>query len=492
MSRIIGLEAVEGLLIIGKDCIYILDSFFQRADGEIVNVWQAPSEERDPYVRMIAGRESNDRRSHEHETRSWKWSDLVSVSKRRFLFRDVALEMFFTDGTSYLLTFFSPRVRDDLSNRLGAKAPQVTGNAGHSRPEDIWRYETLRSQEDAPQSLGSKFASVFGHQASNPATRKWVRGEISNFHYLMLINTLAGRTFNDLTQYPVFPWVLADYTSEELDLTNPKTFRDLSKPMGCQTPDREAGFRERYNAFAEMGDDNAPPFHYGTHYSSAMIVSSYLIRLQPFVKSYLLLQGGTFDHADRLFYSIRKAWESASRSNMSDVRELIPEFFYLPEFLVNSNKYDFGLLQNMTTAIDSVELPPWAKGDPKIFIEKHREALESPYVSENLHHWIDLVFGSKQKGEAAVEAVNVFHHLSYKGAKDLDAIDDPVDKLATIGIIHNFGQTPHQVFHRTHAQREDQRYRTPRLDTLAESLTQMPLSLLGNKFLQPCQNRLFD
>jgi hypothetical protein len=479
MSRIIGLEAVEGLLILGKDCIYILDNFFQRADGEIVNVWQAPVEERDSYVRMISGRESNDRRSQEHETRSWKWSDLVSVSKRRFLFRDVALEIFFTDGTSYLLTFFSARVRDELCNQLGSKAPQVTGSAGHSRPEDIWRFETLRSQEDAPQSIGSKFASVFGHLPSNPATRKWVKGEISNFHYLMLINTLAGRTFNDLTQYPVFPWVLADYTSEELDLTNPKTFRDLSRPMGCQNPDREAGFKERYNAFAEMGDDNSPPFHYGTHYSSAMIVSSYLIRLQPFVKSYLLLQGGTFDHADRLFYSIRKAWESATRGNMSDVRELIPEFFYLPEFLVNSNKYDFGVLQNMTTAIDSVELPPWAKGDPKIFIEKHREALESPYVSENLHHWIDLVFGSKQKGEAAVEAVNVFHHLSYKGAKDLDAIDDPMERLATIGIIHNFGQTPHQIFQRPHAQREDQRHRVPRLDTLAESLTQTPLALLG-------------
>ncbi|KAJ5350153.1 hypothetical protein N7541_007880 [Penicillium brevicompactum] len=479
LSRIIGLEAVEGILILGKDCIYILDNFFQRADGEIVNVWQAPNEERDPYVRMIAGRESNDRRSQEHETRSWKWSDLVSVSKRRFLFRDVALEIFFTDGTSYLLTLMSTRARDDLCNQLGVRAPQVTGSTGHSRPEDIWRFETLRSQDDAPQSLGSKFASVFGHLPSNPATRKWVKGEISNFHYLMLINTFAGRTFNDLTQYPVFPWVLADYTSEELDLTNPATFRDLSKPMGCQTLEREAGFRERYNAFAEMGDDNSPPFHYGTHYSSAMIVCSYLIRLQPFVKSYLLLQGGSFDHADRLFYSIRKAWESASKGSMTDVRELIPEFFYLPEFLTNSNKYDFGLLQNMTTAIDSVELPPWAKGDPKIFIAKHREALESPYVSENLHHWIDLVFGSKQKGDAAVESVNVFHHLSYKGAKDLDAIDDPMERLATIGIIHNFGQTPHQIFQRTHAPREDQKHRVPRLDTLAESLTQMPLSLLN-------------
>ncbi|KAI9375761.1 hypothetical protein BJX61DRAFT_548791 [Aspergillus egyptiacus] len=479
VSRVVGLEAFEGLLIQGKDHIYILDNFFQRCDGEIVNVSQAPGDERDPYVRMIAGREASERKPQEHETRSWKWTDLVSVSKRRFLFRDVALEIFFTDGSSYLLTLISSKARDQLCSQLAVKAPQVTGSVGHSRPEDIRRFETLRSSEDAPQSLGSKFASVFGHLPAYPATRKWVKGEISNFHYLMLINTLAGRTFNDLTQYPVFPWVLADYTSQELDLTNPKSFRDLSKPMGCQTPEREAEFRERYQAFAEMGDGDSPPFHYGTHYSSAMIVSSYLIRLQPFVKSYLLLQGGTFDHADRLFYSIGKAWESASRGNMSDVRELIPEFFYLPEFLVNSNKYDFGFLQNMATAIDSVELPPWAKGDPKIFIAKNREALESPYVTRNLHHWIDLVFGCKQKGEAAVEAVNVFHHLSYQGAKDVDAIDDPVERMATIGIIHNFGQTPYQIFNRPHPQSEAHKHKVPRLDSLAESLTQIPLSLLA-------------
>ena len=56
-------------------------------------------------------------------------------------------------------------------------------------------------------------------------TQRWVRGEVSNFQYLMALNTLAGRSYNDLMQYPVFPWILADYTSEELDLTNPKTFR---------------------------------------------------------------------------------------------------------------------------------------------------------------------------------------------------------------------------------------------------------------------------
>lgn len=223
-----------------------------------------------------------------------------------------------------------------------------------------------------------------------------------------------------------------------------------------------------------MGDEGAPPFHYGTHYSSAMIVSSYLIRLQPFVQSYLLLQGGSFDHADRLFDSVGKAWLSASKENMSDVRELTPEFFYLPEMLVNINKFDFGEKQGNGGAVNDVQLPPWAKGDPHVFIAKHREALESPHVSGQLHRWIDLVFGFKQRGDAAVEATNVFQHLSYHGAKDLDTITDPIERLATIGIIHSFGQTPLQIFNRPHSARELTRSAVSRLDSCAESLTRLP------------------
>lgn len=479
VSRIVGLEAVEGLLILGKGHLYLLDNLFQRSDGEVVNVWQAPQEERDAYLQMISGREAGDRPTPsmktDYETRSWRWEDVLSISKRRFLFRDVAIEVFFVDGRSYLLTTNTPHLRDELYQRLLGKATHAADSA---IGEDSWRIESVKNQGDDIQTFGSRFTSVFAQNNANPATRKWMRGEISNFHYLMLVNTMAGRTFNDLTQYPVFPWVLADYTSEELDLTNARTFRDLTKPMGCQDPRRQADFQDRYHSFAEMGDERSPPFHYGTHYSSAMIVTSYLIRLQPFVHSYLLLQGGSFDHPDRLFYSMERAWSSASRENMTDVRELIPEFFYLPEFLLNHNHYDFGSRQG-GAAIDTVTLPPWAKGDPKIFIAKHREALESEHVSRHLHQWIDLVFGGKQRGEAALEATNVFHHLSYHGAKNLDTIDDPVERLATIGIIHNFGQTPHQVFQRMHPAREDSKYKVKRLDTAAEGLTRLPFPLIG-------------
>ncbi|KAH8594032.1 hypothetical protein B0O99DRAFT_514458 [Bisporella sp. PMI_857] len=482
ISRVLGLEAIEGLLIIGKDSLYLIDNVFQRSDGEIVNVLQAPTEERDPYLQLISGQNATEKRAPpsraEQESRSWKWNDVLSMSKRRFLFRDVAIEVFFTDGRSYLLTALSPVVRDDLYNKLSSKAPHTGGQASLPNPEHGWRLDCLKVAEETSSSFGSKFGNIFNSSAWNPAMRRWAKGELSNFHYLMLVNTMAGRTFNDLTQYPVFPWVLADYTSEELDLDNPASFRDLTKPMGAQHASRQADFIERYKTFADMSDQHTPAFHYGTHYSSAMIVTGYLIRLQPFVQSYLLLQGGNFDHPDRLFFSIQKAWESASRDNMSDVRELIPEFFYLPEFLTNSNGYNFGMRQGNGGAIDTVDLPPWAKGDPKIFIAKHREALESPYVSKHLHDWIDLVFGSKQRGEAAIESVNVFHHLSYHGAKDLDTIEDPVERLATIGIIHNFGQTPHQVFSKPHQAREEMRHKIRRLDTSAESLIATPFPII--------------
>ena len=54
---------------------------------------------------------------------------------------------------------------------------------------------------------------------------RWRLGLTTNFEYLTELNKMAGRTFNDLMQYPVFPFVLRDFTSETLDLTEVKSFR---------------------------------------------------------------------------------------------------------------------------------------------------------------------------------------------------------------------------------------------------------------------------
>lgn len=49
-------------------------------------------------------------------------------------------------------------------------------------------------------------------------TKEWVKGAMSNYDYLNVLNLYAQRSTQDLTQYPVFPWVLKEYKSEVLDL----------------------------------------------------------------------------------------------------------------------------------------------------------------------------------------------------------------------------------------------------------------------------------
>ena len=124
--------------------------------------------------------------------------------------------------------------------------------------------------------------------------------------------------------------------------------------------------KDSHFKFTHTLGEGIPPYYYGTHYSTAMIVASYLIRMEPFTGHFIKIQvclrqlccvllkkfrfscpfshvqGGYFDLPDRLFHSIPAAWVSSSFSSHTDVRELIPEFFYLPEFLKNTNHFNLG------------------------------------------------------------------------------------------------------------------------------------------------------
>lgn len=165
---------------------------------------------------------------------------------------------------------------------------------------------------------------------------------------------------------------------------------------------------------------------------------------------FLALQGGKFDHPDRLFSSVALSWKNSQRDT-SDVKELIPEFFFLPEMFVNSNRYRLGT-QDDGSLVNDVELPPWA-GSPEEFVRINRMALESEFVSCQLHQWIDLIFGYKQKGPEAIRATNVFYYLTYEGNVDMDAIQDKVMREAVENQIRNFGQTPSQLLMEPHPPR---------------------------------------
>jgi hypothetical protein len=275
---------------------------------------------------------------------------------------------------------------------------------------------------------------------------RWQSGELSNFDYLMAHNTLSGRTFNDLCQYPVFPWILQDYTSSTIDLADERIYRDLSLPIGALNPQRLEQYIERYRTFGD--NQGVPAFMYGSHYSTMVgVVLHYLLRLQPYADLHRSIQGGSFDLPDRLFSSIAETW-SHNSSMLSEVKELTPEWFSLPDFLKNVNNFPFGQQQD-GSLVNDVKLPPWASS-PEEFIRINRAALESDYVSKNLNNWIDLIFGFKQNGPAAVKANNVFYYLTYYGSVDIDKIEDEAMRRAMEIQIAHFGQCPLQLFNRPH------------------------------------------
>ncbi|KAI3444662.1 hypothetical protein Pfo_001327 [Paulownia fortunei] len=359
----------------------------------------------------------------QEKDQSWLISSLHQVYSRRYLLRRSALELFMVDRSNYFFDFGSTEGRRNAYRAIVQARPPHLNNVylATQRPEQLLKRTQLME--------------------------RWARWEISNFEYLMQLNTLAGRSYNDITQYPVFPWILSDYSSQNLDLSNPFSFRDLSKPIGALNAERLQKFQERYSSF---DDPVIPKFHYGSHYSTAGTVLYYLTRVEPFTTLSIQLQGGKFDHADRMFSDIAATWNGVLE-DMSDVKELVPELFYLPEVLTNENSIDFGTTQ-LGEKLGSVRLPPWAE-NPVDFVHKHWMALESEHVSEHLHEWIDLIFGYKQRGKEAIQANNVFFYITYEGTVDIDKISDPVQQRATQDQIAYFGQTPSQLLTVPHMKR---------------------------------------
>ncbi|KAH0882382.1 hypothetical protein HID58_058478 [Brassica napus] len=359
----------------------------------------------------------------QEKDRSWPMSSLHQIYSRRYLLRRSALELFMVDRSNFFFDFGNTEGRKNAYRAIVQARPPHLNNIylATQRPEQLLRRTQLME--------------------------RWARWEISNFEYLMQLNTLAGRSYNDITQYPVFPWIISDNSSESLDLSNPSTFRDLSKPIGALNPERLKKFQERYSSFE---DPVIPKFHYGSHYSSAGAVLYYLARVEPFTTLSIQLQGGKFDHADRMFSDIPATWNGVLE-DMSDVKELVPEMFYLPEVLTNENSIEFGTTQ-LGEKLDAVKLPPWAK-NPVDFVHKQRKALESEHVSAHLHEWIDLIFGYKQRGKEAIMANNVFFYITYEGTVDIDKITDRVQQRATQDQIAYFGQTPSQLLTIPHMKR---------------------------------------
>lgn len=104
--------------------------------------------------------------------------------------------------------------------------------------------------------------------------------------------------------------------------------------------------------------------------------------------------------------------------------------------------------------MDDVSLPPWARS-PRDFLRKNRKALESDICTNMLPRWIDLIFGVKSRGEAAMEASNLFHPMAYLGPKELKEMDSDEQRFQAELQAVEFGIVPDMLFSQPHPLRED-------------------------------------
>ncbi|XP_015795152.2 lysosomal-trafficking regulator isoform X2 [Tetranychus urticae] len=395
-------------------------------------------------------------------TEVWLFDDIKEIHPCRYQLQNNAFEMFLTNGSSYLISFENKCDCDEFLKYLYMK--------------------TLANLTEL-KSLSS-------------ITQLWREGLMTNFEYLTYLNKISGRSFNDLMQYPVFPFILADYDSTVLNLKSPASFRNLSRPMAVQHKSNEEYYINQYNYLKEEYEKSSyfedslfpttGPYHFGSHYSNSGTVLHFLVRLPPFTQMFLTYQDNSFDIPDRTFHSMETAWRLASGESKTDFKELIPEFFTLPEFLLNQEKFNFGIRQN-GEVVDDVKLPTWCRGDARLFILIHRQALESDYITQNLHDWIDLVFGYKQTGRAAVEAINCFHPATYYGV-DVSKIEDPVKSKALHTMIRTFGQMPKQLFNTPHPSiNTERRLRDSKSPSIVSVMEEVTGIKWGNYIGSPAQ-----
>ena len=377
------------------------------------------------------------------------------IFKRRYYFKKNVLEIFTYHKKSYLF-----RIDENKFNEFF----DLVSNNKSTRYDNLEDISIETSKNEEKVGLINKCNKLYQYNnykkifSSKKTTTikslylKWTKWEISTFTLLNYMNLLSSRSYHDINQYPVFPWIITNYTSNTLPVLNSENnqIRPFNKPMGMMdiTPEAE----ERKNSYILSFDskDNDPDENsnrYGSHYSTLLYLTYYLVRVFPFSYLRIEIQGKNFDEPNRLFNSVESSFTCAI-TQKSDLRELIPEMFCFPEMFYNMNNLSLGEIYDDKSktlkSVNDIALPPWSSNNGYLFISYHRELLESLEISEKIHEWFNIIFGSKQKGKAAKKIYNLFTEQSYDIFDEEHQKADETTKIFQNNMVE-FGVTPTQI-----------------------------------------------
>ena len=396
-----------GILIIGKHLIY-----FHKMDKEKYFKDKKESEEE----KYLLCSPLCDYSSKNKKLFIFK-KEITEIVNRRFLYSFQACEFYLKNGKSYYFNFYSEEKKIEFLSLFSNKEFNPYG---------------IKIISDLKTEFKKK-----------DFTNSWLNNKISTLEYLLFINKYSCRSYNDINQYPVFPWLRI----------NGDKIRDLKNTIAAQTEDARLMLKEKYSLSSETF-----PYHYTTHYSNSSFLLYYLIRINPFTDNQITLQNNRFDAPARQFNSIDDLLKVLNAT--SQPREIIPEFFITTEFYYNYNCNFYGI-KNNNCLINNLENKS-GYDTPLDYILSNAVRLESTQCKSEINFFFDNIFGTGQMGGR--DKCNTYDKYSYQEMIDLKMkieqykkknlslkeIKEKIDKKSNK--IISFGQTPFKLLEDKHPQ----------------------------------------
>ena len=291
--------------------------------------------------------------------------EIEQIILRNFLFFNQAIEIFLYNGKSYFFNLYQQTECIDLVKKIKEQFEAYYTN------KEI--FEIIENSID--------------YFSKKKYCNSWLDGKISTLDYLLLINKYSGRSYNDLTQYLIIPWLLNNYS----DITNTNNYRKMNLSMAIQDQENLEMVKQNY----DKDKDLIKRSHFQYHYSNSSYISLYLLRLNPFTYNQIR-QNGHFDSPDRQIESMQDM--CIVFRDFKETSELIPEYFFMVECFLNLNFNFFGkksiksskesIVNNMKLNYDFSSLL-----DLILF---HQSFINSNEITGNVNKWIDNIFGENQ------------------------------------------------------------------------------------------------
>ena len=407
------------------------------------------------------------------------YHDIQRIIKRRSFLMYQAFEIFCQNGKSYFFNLYRKENCENAFKILSAIRENLT-------TKDKFEFVNENTSEEAKK-----------------VTSEVKNGTINNYYYLLRLNYLGSRSYNDLNQYPVFPWLFFDITKidsillseksnigqietipeisigSEQDVENAETEKVESKGSKINNEDltEKLQIRNFLYPIAMQTEDKRDIYvennytPHGTHYSTASYIFFYFVRNYPFGEALIQLQNYNKESANRLFTSLDESLKILYEN--IENREACPEFFSRFDFYCNLNCAFLGFQHNgavvddlrVTRDKDLYDM----RGNLYTYYFKYeyifRKLLNSFLISKFLPSWIDFIFGVKQI-EKREDSFYIFNKVSYEEKLDLDKklnkyikryqnneemTNKEIRKKINLKIdfLNNFGITPHRVLNST-------------------------------------------